>query len=95
MPSLFTYVYLSITQGNKKCNLFLYCIAKQSNTVYTCYMASTQKGFRVEDIFLQVIEKIRKKEHLGFSPFVKRCIWFYIEQHYPGEAEEAKRKMES
>jgi hypothetical protein len=56
-------------------------------------MTSKQKGVRIEEGFLSVIDEIRKKEHLDFSPFVKRCIWYYIEQHYPEEANAAKKKI--
>ena len=56
-------------------------------------METIQKGFKAEKPLVSLIEKMQAREHLSFSPLVKRIIWTYAEQHYPDLAEEAKKEM--
>jgi hypothetical protein len=58
-------------------------------------METIQKGFKAEKPLVALIEKIQAREHLNFSPLVKRIIWTYAEQNYPDLAEEAKKEIDA
>jgi hypothetical protein len=58
-------------------------------------MTTKYKGFKAEENLIELIEKMQDKEHLNFSPLIKRIVWDYAERYHPDEAAEAKKKSGS
>lgn len=57
-------------------------------------MKSIQKGFKAEEPLIELLDKMQEKEHLNFSPLIKRIIWSYAEENHPELATEAKKKLQ-